>query len=130
MPSAYVPRVFGVIPAQGPVAKPDIQRLRLLRFARNDSQMWFLSLRGAKRRSNLDFGNRPESGNPDLRPISSIKNTRLANRYPETSYLPCTRRGISEGIQISARRRYPAKVPLLSSLRKTTKSLPASVVSD
>ena len=35
-----------VIPAKRLVAKPDIQRLRLLCFARNDSQTSFLSLRG------------------------------------------------------------------------------------
>ena len=58
---------FNVTLAKGLVAKPDIQRLRLLRFARNDTETHFLSLRGAKRRSNLSFGNRPESGGPGLK---------------------------------------------------------------
>ena len=39
--------IFIVTPAKGPVAKPDIQRLRLLRFVRNDTETSFLSLRGA-----------------------------------------------------------------------------------
>ena len=34
-----------------------------LRIARNDMETHFSSLRGAQRRSNLVFGNRPESGN-------------------------------------------------------------------
>jgi hypothetical protein len=47
------------IPGDGVVEKPFIQRLRLLRFARNDTETHFSSLRGAQRRSNLDFFNGP-----------------------------------------------------------------------
>ena len=43
----------------GAVEKPNVNDLRLLRFARNDIETRFLSLRGAKRRSNLDFFNSP-----------------------------------------------------------------------
>jgi len=59
-PAAYM---IVWIPAFGLVAKLNIWRLRLLRFARNDKETHFLSLRGAKRRSNLGFGNRPFRGN-------------------------------------------------------------------
>jgi hypothetical protein len=41
----------------GAVEKLAIKKLRLLRFARNDTETHFLSLRGAQRRSNLDFFN-------------------------------------------------------------------------
>jgi hypothetical protein len=43
----------------GAVEKPIFLGLRLLRFARNDTETHFLSLRGAQRRSNLDFFNSP-----------------------------------------------------------------------
>jgi hypothetical protein len=41
----------------GAVEKAEIYGLRLLRYARNDVKTHFLSLRGAQRRSNLDFFN-------------------------------------------------------------------------
>jgi hypothetical protein len=47
----------------GAVEKPYIKSLRLLRFARNDTGTHFLSLRGAERRSNLDFFNSPTLAN-------------------------------------------------------------------
>ena len=58
---------------RGAVEKPVFEDLRLpafvdttagkLRYARNDTETHFLSLRGAKRRSNLDFFNSPTGPN-------------------------------------------------------------------
>jgi len=68
--------ILVVIPAKGSVAKVHEWDIEIAaRFfesapwgqARNDMKMHFLSLRGAQRRSNLVFGNKPE-GSVKFRP--------------------------------------------------------------